>query len=93
MKAIWQGQVVAESNDVREIGGYIYFPRSTVRMERLTASSKTDSDLTCPHGVQFYDVSGDGQSSKRSAWSYEAPGEQMKQIDHWVGFWRCVEIK
>ena len=33
MKAIWRGQVIAESDRTLEVGGYRYFPRETVRME------------------------------------------------------------
>jgi uncharacterized protein (DUF427 family) len=62
-------------------------------MDLLHATPRTESDLACPHGVQFYDVGGAGQTlSKRAAWSYEAPRASMAEIDHWVGFWRDVEI-
>ena len=56
MKAIWRGQVIAESDRTLEVGGYRYFPRETVRMDLLRAAPKTESDQACPHGVQFYDV-------------------------------------
>ena len=35
MKAIWRGQVIAESDRTLEVGGYRYFPRETVRMDLL----------------------------------------------------------
>jgi uncharacterized protein (DUF427 family) len=93
MQAIWRGQVIAESDRTIEVGGYRYFPRDAVRMELLQAAPKTQSDLACPHGVQFYDVAEKGAHSKRAAWSYEAPQPKMKQVDHWIGFWEDVEIK
>jgi uncharacterized protein (DUF427 family) len=93
MKARWHGQVIAESDRTREVGGYRYFPRETVRMDRLRPTSKTQGDLACPHGVQFYDVVVDGARSQRAAWSYEAPGPSMKQVDHWIGFWEDVQIE
>ena len=93
MKAIWHGQVIAESDQTREVGGYQYFPRDAVRMELLQLTPKTTSDLECPHGVQFYDVVENGTRSPRAAWSYEAPKPTMKQVDHWIGFWEDVEIK
>src|SRR5260370_41266873 len=73
MKAIWRGQVIAESNRTLEVGGYRYFPRETVRMDLLRAAPKTQSDLVCPNGVQFYDVADGAAQSRRAAWSYEAP--------------------
>ncbi len=93
MKAIWHGQVIADSDRTVEVGGYRYFPRETVRMDLLRAAPKTERDLECPHGVQFYDLIGHAAQSKRAAWSYEAPHESMKKIDRWVGFWEDVEIQ
>jgi uncharacterized protein (DUF427 family) len=92
MKATWQGQVIAESDRTLEVGGYCYFPRESVRMELLHAVPKTGSDLACPHGVQFYDVGAGSSRAERAAWSYEAPRAAMAAVDHWVGFWRDVEI-
>ena len=93
MKAIWHGQVIAESDRTLEVHGYRYFPRDAVRMDLLKLTPKTASDLECPHGVQFYDVVEGTQRSKRAAWSYEAPKPSMKQVDHWVGFWEDVDIQ
>ena len=58
-----------------------------------SATPKTQSDLACPHGVQFYDVAQDAARSKRAAWSYEAPRPSMSKVDHWIGFWEDVEVK
>lgn len=92
-KATWHGKTIAESDRALEVGGYIYFPRDTVRMELLKTAVKTASDLECPHGVQFYDVVEGDTHSARAAWSYEAPQAKMKTVDHWIGFWEDVDVK
>ena len=92
MKATWRGQVLAQSDDTLDVGGYTYFPRDAVRMDLLRITPKTPHDLECPHGVQFYDVVVDSASSRRAAWSYESPRPSMEQVDHWIGFWEDVEI-
>ena len=92
MKATWQGRVIAESDRTREVGGYLYFPREDVHMDLLRAAPKSESDMECPHGVQFYDLVDGGDESERAAWSYEKPGAAMRSIDHWVGFWEDVEV-
>ncbi len=92
MKAIWQGEVIAESGRTLEVDGYRYFPREAVRMELLSKAVKTPRDLECPHGVQFYDVAKGAARSLRAAWSYEAPREKMKPVGHWIGFWEDVEV-
>ena len=93
MKAVWRGQVVAESDRTLEVGGYTYFPRTAVRMELLRAAAKTERDLACPHGVQFYDVASATAHSERAAWSCEAPQASRRQVDHWIGFWRDVAVE
>jgi uncharacterized protein (DUF427 family) len=93
MKARWRGQVIADSDRTLEVGGYRYFPRENVRMDFLWLVPKTQSDLACPHGVQFYDVGEGATRSERAPWSYEAPRASMKQVDHWIGFWMDVEIE
>ena len=93
MKARWRGRIIADSDQTIEVGGYHYFPRDTVRMDALTTARKTIGDRMCPNGVQFYDVSDGEARSERAAWSYEKPtNPKMKPIDHWVGFWRDVEL-
>ena len=91
--ATWQGKTIAESDRTLEVGGYIYFPRDTVRMDLLKSTPKTANDLKCPHGVQFYDVVEGDALSPRAAWSYEAPQEKMKPVDHWIGFWEDVDVR
>jgi len=93
MKAVWHGKVIATSDHTLEVGGYTYFPRSSVRMELLERAQKTEEDRACPHGVQFYDVHYDTQRSERAAWSYERPSGPMKQVDHGIGFWEDVEVE
>jgi uncharacterized protein (DUF427 family) len=92
MKAKWNGQVIAESDQTLEVGGYHYFPRDSVRMELLKKADKNKSDLQCPHGVQFYDVQEADKRSERAAWSYEKPQASMQRVDHWLGFWNDVEL-
>jgi uncharacterized protein (DUF427 family) len=92
MKATLKGRVVAESDDIVECGGYQYFPSSAVRLEWLEKAPKTESDLECPHVVQFYDVVIDGARHARAAWAYEAPRGAMQPVAGRFGFWNEVEV-
>jgi uncharacterized protein (DUF427 family) len=92
MKAVWRGRVIADSDRTLEVDGYRYFPRDTVRMNLLEPAPRTARDLECPHGVRFYDVVDGEARSRRAAWSYEAPGEKMKPVDRWIGFWEDISI-
>jgi uncharacterized protein (DUF427 family) len=93
MRARWNETVVAESDETREVGGYVYFPRESVRMDILRPAPRTPHDLECPHGVLFFDVVGDGSVAERAAWSYEAPQPRMQQVHRWIGFWRDVAVE
>ena len=92
MKAVLAGHVVAESDDIVECAGYQYFPSSAVRMEWLEKAPRTDDDLECPHGVQFYDVVIDGKRHERAAWQYEAPRPGMRRVADRFVFWGEVEV-
>ena len=92
MKAVVDGQVVAQSNDVIDCKGYQYFPHGAVRMDWLEKTEKTPDDLKCPHGVQFYDVVVAGKRHARAAWSYEAPRPEMSAVGGRFGFWQDVEV-
>lgn len=92
MRAIWNGTVLADSDRTLEVDGYVYFPRETVRMERLRLAPKTPADRRCPHGVQFYDVVDGPRAAERAAWSYEKPGPAMARVGGWIGFWDEVEV-
>ena len=92
MKAVVDGQTVAEGNDVVECKGYQYFPRTAVRMDWLEKVEKTADDRACPHGVQFYDVVVGGKRHQRAAWSYEAPRPEMAAVGGRFGFWQDVKV-
>jgi len=92
MKATLNANTIAESADIVENGGYAYFPPDSVRLEWLEKSSKTESDLRCPHGVQFYDVTIDGLRAPRSAWCYESPRPSMAAVGGRFGFWEAVTV-
>jgi uncharacterized protein (DUF427 family) len=92
MKAMLKGQVIAQSDDIVQSGGYHYFPIAAVRMEWLQKTAKTDSDRACPHGVQFYDVVIGAARHERAAWIYEAPLPAMQAVERRVGFWDEVEV-
>jgi uncharacterized protein (DUF427 family) len=92
MKAILNGHVLAESDNIVSVGGYAYFPLAAARTEWLQKSPRTPKDLECPHGVQFYDVVVDGKRHARNAWVYEAPLPRIGQTAGRVGFWKDVTV-
>jgi uncharacterized protein (DUF427 family) len=92
MKATLDGRTLADSDDVVEAGGYLYFPRSAVRMDWLEPAPKSARDLECPHGVRFFDAVIDGVRHERVAWSYEAPRPLLAHVAQRMGFWEDVVV-
>lgn len=98
MKAVWNGQVIAEADkdDLIYIEQNWYFPPSAVRQDFLR---KSDTPYTCPwKGVcQYFDVGQGEQWSADNAWSYPEPlpgaiERVHKDFANYVAFWRDVVV-
>ncbi len=91
MKAIWNGAVLAESDQTVVVEGNHYFPPDTINREYLTESN---THTTCPwKGVaSYYSVVVDGKTNTDAAWYYPAPKDAAKQITGYVAFWRAVKV-
>ena len=90
-KAIWNGQVLAESEAVETVEGNIYFPDTAVKREYLKSSSTTSS---CPWKGQarYYTEQVDGQENSDAAWYYPDPKPTARKLKYHIAFWRGVEI-
>ena len=91
MRAIWNGTVLADSDDLVEVEGNAYFPRSALN-EAFFAPS--DTHTTCPwKGVASYlHVMVDGQVNRDAAWFYPDPKPAAREILGRVAFWRGVQV-
>lgn len=91
MKAIWNGSVLAASDQTVVVEGNHYFPPDAIRSEYFQDSA---THTTCAwKGVaSYYDVVVDGQVNKDAAWYYPAPKPAAKQITGYVAFWRGVKV-
>ena len=91
MKAIWNDQVVAESDDTVVVEGNHYFRSEDARAEFLEDSS---ANTTCPwKGVaSYYDVVVDGTRNDDAAWCYPEPKDAAKEIRGRIAFWKDVRV-
>ncbi len=91
MKAIWNGQVIAESDDTVVVENNHYFPRESVRADFVTSS---DTHTTCPwKGVaSYYTLQVDGKSNVDAAWYYPDPKPAAHEIAGRVAFWKGVQV-
>lgn len=92
MKAIWNGQTIAESGDTVVVENNHYFPKESVKTEYLTDSS---THTTCPWKglASYYSLTVDGQTNRDAAWYYPDPKPAASQIKDRVAFWKGVRIE
>ena len=92
MKAIWNEQVLAQSNNTVEVEGNHYFPEESIKKAFFKESNHTTS---CPWKgtAHYYHIEVGGKSNNNAAWFYPQPKEAASQIKGHVAFWKGVEIK
>ena len=92
MKAIWNGQILAESDDTIVIENNHYFSPDSIKMEYFKPSN---THTVCPwKGVaSYYTLLVDGKENTDAAWYYPEPKYAAKQLKDYVAFWKGVNIK
>jgi len=91
-RAVWNGAVIAESNDTIVVEGNQYFPLSDVRTELLRPS---ESHTVCHwKGVaSYYDVVIGDDVNRDAAWYYPEPSKLAEPIKGRVAFWHGVKVE
>lgn len=91
VRATWNGQVIAESDDTVVVEGNHYFPRDAVRDDVLVAS---DTTSVCPWKgtASYYSLVVDGQQNTDAAWYYPTPKDAAAEITGRVAFWKGVQV-
>ncbi|MCO5936645.1 DUF427 domain-containing protein [Mucilaginibacter sp. RB4R14] len=91
MKAVWNNQIIAESNDTIVVENNHYFPNDSVKPEFLRECS---THTTCPwKGIaSYYTIEVDGQQNKDAAWYYPKPKLAAANITNYIAFWKGVKI-
>ena len=91
-KAIWNGTVLAESDDTVVVEGNHYFPPEAIKHEYFRGSQ--DHTICFWKGVaSYYDVEVNGEVNRGAAWYYPDPSEAASMIKDHVGFWRGVKVE
>lgn len=91
MKAIWNGETLAESNNTVVVEGNHYFPPQSINKEHFKHS---DTHTICPWKgkASYYTLEVNGQQNKDAAWYYPETSELAKNIKGYVAFWKGVEV-
>ncbi|MFN8215122.1 MAG: DUF427 domain-containing protein [Solirubrobacterales bacterium] len=92
MKAVWNGVVLADSDETIYIEGNHYFPPEGVDRRYLRSSAMRS---LCPWKglASYYTVEVDGESNSHAAWTYRHPLPWIRKIRDHVAFWGGVEVR
>lgn len=91
MKAIWNDQVLAESNDTVVVENNHYFPPASLHREYFS-SSETRTHCAWKGEAHYYSINVGGRQNKDAAWFYPAPKSAAAQIEGRVAFWKGVSV-
>jgi len=91
MKAIWNNEVIAESDETIIVDTFYYFPPDSVNKEYLEKSSK---QTTCYWKGQesYYTINVGGKINEDAAWCYPEAKEKAKNIENYIAFWKGVVV-
>jgi uncharacterized protein (DUF427 family) len=90
-KAVWNGTVLAESEQTEVVEGNHYFPPHSIKREYFRPS---DTQSVCPWKgtASYHSIVVDGAENPDAAWYYAEPKDEAKNIKDHVAFWKGVEV-
>ena len=91
MKAIWNGTILAESNETIEIEGNEYFPPDSVKQD-FFKPSRTHTVCGWKGTASYYDIVVGDETNTDAAWFYPEAKDEAKEIENYVAFWKGVKV-
>jgi len=91
MKAIWNGEIIAESDNTIVIEGNHYFPADSLKKEYYSESS-TNTVCHWKGTASYYTLEVNGQKNEDAAWYYPETSSMAKSIEGYIAFWKGVEV-
>ncbi len=91
MKAIWNGTLIAESDDIVLVEGNHYFPADSLNRDYVTFSNHR---TTCAWKgeANYYSLLVDGELNRDAIWYYPDPKPEAEMVRDRVAFQRGGEI-
>lgn len=91
VKAIWNGTVIAASEDTKLVDGNHYFPPEDVDQAFLKESAK-NTRCGWKGTASYYSIEVDGKTNEDAAWFYPTPKSAAAELKNHIAFWRGVEV-
>ena len=92
MRALWNGVVIAQSDDTVVVEGNHYFPAASVDRTHLRDSA---THTVCPWKgtASYFDVVVGDSVNKDAAWYYPATKDAAKHVEGRIAFWHGVRVE
>ncbi len=92
MRALWNGEVLAESDDTVVVEGNHYFPADSIRTEHFRPS---DHHTVCgwKGTCSYYDVVVGDAVNANAAWYYPETKPEADNVRGRVAFWHGVQVE
>lgn len=92
-QAMFNGVVIAESEETVVVEGNHYFPPESIKPEYFSATPSYNT--TCPWKglASYYDVEVEGERAQAVAWTYKDPSQAASNIKDHVAFYPKVRIE
>jgi uncharacterized protein (DUF427 family) len=91
MQAVWNGAVVADSDQTILVEGNHYFPEDAVNWEHF-ASSNSMTICAWKGMASYYHLTVDGVTNPNAAWQYRHPLPLARKVKNRVAFWHGVRV-
>ncbi|OQW90275.1 MAG: hypothetical protein BWK72_01245 [Rhodoferax ferrireducens] len=91
MKAVWNGVVIAESDDTVLVEGNHYFPASSLNRD-LVRFSNHKTSCAWKGQASYYSLMVNGEMNVDAVWYYPDPKPEANQVRDRVAFWKGVKV-
>ncbi len=92
MKAIWNGTVIAQSDDTVVVEGNHYFPASSLNRDYTTFSNHHTS-CHWKGEANYYSLVVNGEMNTDAVWYYPNPKPEAEMVKDRVAFWKGVKVE
>ena len=91
MKAIWNNEIIAESDETIVVEGNHYFPPESI-IKNFFVGSDAHTLCSWKGTASYYDVVVNQQINKDAAWFYPDPSQAAMKIKGYIAFWHGVRV-
>lgn len=91
-KAFWNGELIAESDDIQMVENNLYFPRAALK-DQFFQESNHHTTCGWKGEASYLHLEVQGKRNENAAWFYPDPKSAAENIRGRVAFWKGVDVQ